>query len=291
MKNDVVNNIRLDVNRQKNKAAIYVRAGDTKTRTVHFTIADNGSVVGLDNLIIALITIEKPDGNYCYNDLVKNGNELQYTLTTQSINVPGECKCELELTFEDGSKVTVPGFSIYVYEKYLSDKYIESTNEYKGVTAQVVLAKEYADSASAAVTECKGYAETTESASTETEENRTEVEEIYNQALELQQICQSMAAECNYLYQQFAETGVAQVVYQNAIAYTDQAIANLINGAPSTLDTLKEIADAMEENADVVSALDAAIGSKADATETTSLINQLDERIDTLEDSSGYPIS
>lgn len=51
--------------------------------------------------------------------------------------------------------------------------------------------------------------------------------------------------------------------YQHATGYTDQAIANLINGAPSTLDTLGEIAAAMEENADVVDALEAAIGTKA----------------------------
>lgn len=47
-------------------------------------------------------------------------------------------------------------------------------------------------------------------------------------------------------------------------AYTDARIADLINGAPSTLDTLGEIADAMAENQTVVEALDAAIGTKVD---------------------------
>lgn len=45
--------------------------------------------------------------------------------------------------------------------------------------------------------------------------------------------------------------------------YTDQKIAELLNGAPTTLDTLKEIADAMEENKEVVDALEVAIGNKA----------------------------
>ena len=49
-----------------------------------------------------------------------------------------------------------------------------------------------------------------------------------------------------------------------AKSYTDTKIANLINGAPSTLDTLKEIADAMAESEDVVEALDAAVGNKSD---------------------------
>ena len=55
----------------------------------------------------------------------------------------------------------------------------------------------------------------------------------------------------------------------SANEYTDQKIADLINGAPTTLDTLKEIADAMEENQDVVKTLDEAIGSKANASDLT----------------------
>lgn len=55
----------------------------------------------------------------------------------------------------------------------------------------------------------------------------------------------------------------ADATYQQSTGYTDTKIAALINGAPSTLDTLKEIADAMEENQQVVDALDSAIGTKA----------------------------
>lgn len=51
--------------------------------------------------------------------------------------------------------------------------------------------------------------------------------------------------------------------YANSNAYTDTKIAGLINGAPSTLDTLGEIAQAMQENENVVDALDKAMGSKA----------------------------
>lgn len=55
--------------------------------------------------------------------------------------------------------------------------------------------------------------------------------------------------------------------YQQSAGYTDLKIAQLINGAPETLDTLKEVADAIEENETVVEALDAAIGKKADQAE------------------------
>lgn len=57
---------------------------------------------------------------------------------------------------------------------------------------------------------------------------------------------------------------------QNRIikAYVDSSIANLINGAPTTLDTLKEIADAFAESQDVVEALESAIGDKASKANT-----------------------
>ena len=55
--------------------------------------------------------------------------------------------------------------------------------------------------------------------------------------------------------------------YEQGTAYTDQKIADLINGAPETLDTLKEVADAIQENETIVEALDAAIGNKANRSE------------------------
>lgn len=55
-----------------------------------------------------------------------------------------------------------------------------------------------------------------------------------------------------------------------AKTYTDTSISKLINGAPTTLDTLGEIATAMEENADVVQALNDAVGTKANASDLTS---------------------
>lgn len=58
--------------------------------------------------------------------------------------------------------------------------------------------------------------------------------------------------------------------WDGANAYTDEKIAELINGAPTTLDTLGEIAAAMKNNEDVVSALNDAIGTKANASDLSS---------------------
>lgn len=64
--------------------------------------------------------------------------------------------------------------------------------------------------------------------------------------------------------------GAADTALTTAKSYTDTKISNLINGAPTTLDTLGEIASAMEENADVVEALEEAIGTKANASDLTA---------------------
>lgn len=78
--------------------------------------------------------------------------------------------------------------------------------------------------------------------------------------------------------------GAANTALNSAKGYTDTKISELINGAPSTMDTLKEIADAMAENQSVVEALNTAIGTKASNsdltahTENTSIHITEDER-------------
>ena len=60
--------------------------------------------------------------------------------------------------------------------------------------------------------------------------------------------------------------------------YTDTKIAELINSAPETLDTLGEIAAAIQDNVDIVDALNEAIGNKANKTDVVQANwNQNDE--------------
>lgn len=76
----------------------------------------------------------------------------------------------------------------------------------------------------------------------------------------------SFAAEAQSIRQ------LVDTAYGNANDYTDTKIADLIGGAPSTLDTLGEIAQAMRDNESVVDALDEAVGKKASASELDSHI-------------------
>lgn len=53
--------------------------------------------------------------------------------------------------------------------------------------------------------------------------------------------------------------------------YVDTKIADLVNSAPTTLDTLGEIATVIEENEDVVTALNSAIGNKANTSDLAAV--------------------
>lgn len=55
------------------------------------------------------------------------------------------------------------------------------------------------------------------------------------------------------------------------VEYVDKKVADLVNSAPETLDTLGEVAQAIQENESVVDALNGAIGNKAEKSEVTEL--------------------
>lgn len=56
-----------------------------------------------------------------------------------------------------------------------------------------------------------------------------------------------------------------------AKAYTDTKVANLVNSAPTTLDTLGELATAFQENETVVDTLNSAIGNKANKSDLATV--------------------
>ena len=66
-------------------------------------------------------------------------------------------------------------------------------------------------------------------------------------------------SEINKVRQELSEN------IEMAVNYTDTEIANLVNSAPETLDTLGELAIAMQENEDVVEILNDAIATKYSA--------------------------
>lgn len=64
-----------------------------------------------------------------------------------------------------------------------------------------------------------------------------------------------------------AQQTAIDTAYANANKYTDKKVADLIGSAPETMDTLEEVAAAIQENKNVEKALNEAIGKKANQTE------------------------
>lgn len=64
-----------------------------------------------------------------------------------------------------------------------------------------------------------------------------------------------------------AQQTAIDAAYTNANKYTDKKVADLIGSAPETMDTLEEVAAAIQENKDVETALNEAIGKKVNQTE------------------------
>jgi hypothetical protein len=148
--------IRLDLNKEKDKAAIYLRIGDTLARTVRCTLVRAGRVVPLRNAILASILIKKADGYESDNGVVVEGDELKYTWRTTDVSAEGENICQFVVTLADGTLISSPEFSMYAYRKVVDQKVEQSMNEYTAITQQVALAGEYADNA-------KRYSETAQS--------------------------------------------------------------------------------------------------------------------------------
>lgn len=66
--------------------------------------------------------------------------------------------------------------------------------------------------------------------------------------------------------------GAAATAESNANDYTDTAVTNLVNGAPALLDTLGELATALQENPDIISDLqDIAAGKQGTLTASTGI--------------------
>ena len=138
MQNDSIDNLRLDLNRKGVRGVIYVRAGDTRARTIHITLTNNGSIVDLSEAVFAELLIKKPDLNENDQTMVRYGNELQYTFRTQDINVPGECRCQVVVTFADDTIITGPEFSVMVFEKVINPEHEKSLNEYTAISQILV---------------------------------------------------------------------------------------------------------------------------------------------------------
>lgn len=75
---------------------------------------------------------------------------------------------------------------------------------------------------------------------------------------------------------QLETAGAAAQALVDAKAYTDQEVAGLIDGAPEIMNTFKEVSEAFKANDDVVTALNEAIGKKANVADYNAHVADAD---------------
>lgn len=270
MRNNIVNNMRLDLDHERTRPRISVRQGDTKTRSLHFTLMQSGKIYDLSDVLVAAVSIVKPDGKVCYNDCVIDGSEIQYEVTTQTINVLGECIGQIELSMQDGAVITSPEFVIYVYNKILDPNIIESQNEYKSLVQQVAQAEDYCNQAE----QCKTLSENAERNISAMEsgftEKATALEEYQNEISGMQETLRQQADD--------AITLINQSVTE-ASGYADEAKNSAAGAASSATGAASSATEAKNY----------ATGDKNSAKfyyeKTLELFNSLQNVIDSI----GYP--
>ncbi len=292
----------LTVSRVQN---IHCSQDDDNSRNILITLSDKGKPYMLSSDESIFLKISKPDNTFIYIDeddsehLYRNEDgTISIILSEQATYVPGICEAELQIIDSD-KIITTRKFNIIVKKSVVSDKEIESTIETNVIKKMIQHLINFANPHK--VTKEQVGLGNVENLSindqipiyeeAEKLENISSGEKISTAFGKIKRAITSLIAHINNfdnphkLTKNQIELGnvnntsdvdkpvsTAQQkaiddAYANSNKYTDEKIADLIDGAPETLDTLKEVADAIEKSKTVEEALNSAIGKKANQTE------------------------
>lgn len=292
----------LTVSRVQN---IHCSQDDDNSRNILITLSDKGKPYILTDNEKIFLKISKPDNTFIYIDeddsehLYRNEDgTISIILSEQATCVPGICETELQIIDSD-KIISTRKFNIIVKKSVVSDKEIESTietNVIKKIIQHLInfanphkVTKEQVGLGNVENLSINDQIPIYEEA--EKLENISSGEKISVAFGKLKRAITSLISHINnfdnphMLTKNQIELGnvdntsdkdkpvsTAQQkaiddAYANSNKYTDEKIADLIDGAPETLDTLKEVADAIEKSKTVEEALNSAIGKKANQTE------------------------
>lgn len=292
----------LTVSRVQN---IHCSQDDDNSRNILITLSDKGKPYMLSSDESIFLKISKPDNTFIYIDeddsehLYRNEDgTISIILSEQATYVPGICEAELQI-IDSNKIITTRKFNIIVKKSVVSDKEIESTIETNVIKKMIQHLINFANPHK--VTKEQVGLGNVENLSindqipiyeeAEKLENISSGEKISTAFGKIKRAITSLIAHINNfdnphkLTKNQIELGnvnntsdvdkpvsTAQQkaiddAYANSNKYTDEKIADLIDGAPETLDTLKEVADAIEKSKTVEEALNSAIGKKANQTE------------------------
>lgn len=284
---------------------VHCSQDDDKSRSILITLSDNGKPYFLEDVIKIYLKINKPDNTFIYIDeddsehLHRNDDgTISIILSDQATAVPGICEAELQLLSLD-EELTTRKFNIIVKKSVVPDSAVESlieTNVVKKFLQHLLnhdnphqVTKEQIGLRNVENLSINDQMPTYEEA--EELENISSGEKMSTILGKIKRAITSLIAHINNLDNPHKTTksqielgnvdntsdvdkpvSTAQQkaiddAYANSNKYTDQKVADLINGAPETLDTLKEVADAIEASKTVEEALNNAIGKKANQSE------------------------
>lgn len=292
----------LTVSRVQN---VHCSQDDDNSRNILITLSDKGKPYILTDNEKIFLKISKPDNTFIYIDeddsehLYRNEDgTISIILSEQATYVPGICEAELQILNSD-KVVSTRKFNIVIKKSVISDKEIESTIESNVLQKLIRHLMDYTNPHR--VTKEQVGLENVENLSINDQipiyeetaelENISSGEKISVAFGKLKRAITSLISHINnfdnphMLTKNQIELGnvdntsdvnkpvsTAQQkaiddAYANSNKYTDKKVADLIDGAPETLDTLKEVAEAIEKSKTVENALNSAIGKKANQTE------------------------
>lgn len=284
---------------------VHCSQDDADSRNILITLSDNGKPYSIPSEVRIFLKISKPDNTYVYIDeddadhLFRNDDgTISIILSEQATCVPGICEAELQF-ITPKETISTRKFNIIVKKSVINDEEIESVIESNIIQKMIrhlidfmnphKVNKEQVGLGNVPNVTTNDQTPTYEEA--EEFENISSGEKLSIAFGKIQKAISSLLGHINnfdnphkttksqiqlgnvdntsdvYKPVSTAQQKAIDGAYANSNKYTDQKIADLINGAPETMDTLKEIADAIEKNKSVVEALDKSIGTKANQNE------------------------
>lgn len=284
---------------------VHCSQDDADSRNILITLSDNGKPYSIPSEVRILLKISKPDNTYVYIDeddadhLFRNDDgTISIILSEQATCVSGICEAELQF-ITPKETISTRKFNIIVKKSVINDEEIESVIESNIIQKMIrhlidfmnphKVNKEQVGLGNVPNVITNDQTPTYEEA--EEFENISSGEKLSIAFGKIQKAISSLLGHINNFDNPHkitksqiqlgnvdntsdvdkpvstAQQKAIDGAYANSNKYTDQKIADLINGAPETMDTLKEVADAIEKNKSVVEALDKSIGTKANQNE------------------------
>lgn len=284
---------------------VHCSQDDDNSRNILITLSDNGKPYNIPSEVRIFLKISKPDNTYVYIDeddadhLFRNDDgTISIILSEQATCVPGICEAELQF-ITPKETISTRKFNIIVKKSVINDEEIESVIESNIIQKMIrhlidfmnphKVNKEQVGLGNVPNVITNDQTPTYEEA--EEFENISSGEKLSIAFGKIQKAISSLLGHINN-FDNPHKTTKSQIqlgnvdntsdvdkpvstaqqkaidgAYANSNKYTDKKIADLINGAPETMDTLKEVADAIEKNKSVVEALNKSIGTKANQNE------------------------